>query len=125
MSAWTVFSNPQPLPMGHEPERAIVFPMGYEPELSVWIDHGRMVIDMNDVKLVTLEQLRGFLAGTSDLGLISAGDAVARYRFIKVSGRRSHLARSCSTEDYRIHLSFWWTHGHFGPRYRSAPSAHA
>lgn len=42
-----------------------------------------MVIDMNDVKLVTLEQLRGFLAGTSDLGLIPATDAAARYGFIK------------------------------------------
>ena len=28
-----------------------------------WIDHHSMVIDMNDAKLVTLEQLRGFLAG--------------------------------------------------------------
>ena len=27
-----------------------------------------MVIDMNDAKLVTLEQLRGFLAGAVDLG---------------------------------------------------------
>lgn len=42
-----------------------------------------MVIDMNDVKLVTLEQLRGFLAGTSDLGLNPTADAVARYGFIK------------------------------------------
>jgi hypothetical protein len=42
-----------------------------------------MVIDMNDVKLVTLEQLRGFLAGTNDLGLNQTADAVARYTFIK------------------------------------------
>lgn len=42
-----------------------------------------MVIDMNDVKLVTLEQLRGFLAGTSDLGLAATADAAARYGFIK------------------------------------------
>jgi hypothetical protein len=28
-----------------------------------------MVIDINDVKLVVLEQLRGFLAGAIDLGL--------------------------------------------------------
>ena len=42
-----------------------------------------MVIDMNDVKLVTLEQLRGFLAGTSDLGLTSTADAATRYAFIK------------------------------------------
>ena len=42
-----------------------------------------MVIDMNDVKLVTLEQLRGFLAGTSDVGLLPTTDAATRYGFIK------------------------------------------
>jgi len=42
-----------------------------------------MVIDMNDVKLVTLEQLRGFLAGASDLGLNQTADALTRYGFIK------------------------------------------
>lgn len=42
-----------------------------------------MVIDMNDVKLVTLEQLRGFLAGTSDLGFTPTADATVRYCFIK------------------------------------------
>jgi transposase InsO family protein len=42
-----------------------------------------MVIDMNDVKLVTLEQLRGFLAGAVDLGLTPTADAAARYKHIK------------------------------------------
>lgn len=42
-----------------------------------------MVIDMNDVQLVTLEQLRGFLAGAVDLRLTPTADAVARYGHIK------------------------------------------
>ena len=42
-----------------------------------------MVIDMNDAKLVTLEQLRGFLAGAVDLGLTQRADSAARYGFIK------------------------------------------
>ena len=42
-----------------------------------------MVIDMNDAKLVTLEQLRGFLAGAVDLGLTQRADPAARYGFIK------------------------------------------
>jgi transposase InsO family protein len=49
-----------------------------------WIDHPSMVIDMNDAKLVTLEQLRGFLAGAADLGLTpTTADPVGRYGFIK------------------------------------------
>jgi transposase InsO family protein len=42
-----------------------------------------MVIDMNDAKLVTLEQLRGFLAGAVDLGLTPTAEPGARYGFIK------------------------------------------
>jgi len=42
-----------------------------------------MVIDMNDAKLVTLEQLRGFLAGAADLSLTPTAEPVARYGFIK------------------------------------------
>jgi transposase InsO family protein len=42
-----------------------------------------MVIDMNDAKLVTLEQLRGFLAGAVDLGLTPTAEPAARYGFIK------------------------------------------
>jgi transposase InsO family protein len=42
-----------------------------------------MVIDMNDAKLVTLEQLRGFLAGAADLSLTPTADPTARYGFIK------------------------------------------
>jgi transposase InsO family protein len=42
-----------------------------------------MVIDMNDSKLVTLEQIRGFLAGAVDLGFTASADPAARYGFIK------------------------------------------
>lgn len=42
-----------------------------------------MVIDMNDAKLVTLEQLRGFLTGAADLALTPSADAATRYGFIK------------------------------------------
>jgi len=42
-----------------------------------------MVIDMNDVKLVTPEQLRGFLAGAVDVGLTPTAEPAIRYVFIK------------------------------------------
>jgi len=38
---------------------------------------------MNDAKLVTLEQLRGFLAGAADLSLTPTAEPAARYGFIK------------------------------------------
>lgn len=47
-----------------------------------------MVIDMNDAKLVTLEQLRGFLAGAVDLDLTPTADPAARYGFIKTVLKR-------------------------------------
>ena len=48
-----------------------------------WIDHQPMVIDMNYTKLFTLEQLRGFLAGSADLALTPAANPAAGYAFIK------------------------------------------
>lgn len=59
------------------------FQRGMSLKCGFWVDHHSMVIDMNDAKLVTLEQLRGFLAGTADLGLTAAADPSARYRLIK------------------------------------------
>lgn len=53
-----------------------------------WVDHHSMVIDMNDTKLVTLEQLRGFLAGAADLGLTAVADPAARYGLIKGALKR-------------------------------------
>ena len=44
--------------------------MAYEAEMSgFWIDHPTMVIDMNESKLETIEQIREFLAGTADSDL--------------------------------------------------------
>ena len=42
-----------------------------------------MVIDLNDAKLATREQLRGFLAGAVDLNLTPTADPAAHYGFIK------------------------------------------
>jgi len=41
-------------------------PTWYESEEAVLVDHGdmSMVIDMNDEKLKTLDQIRNFMAGT-------------------------------------------------------------
>jgi len=52
-----------------------------------------MVIDMNDAKLVTLEQLRGFLAGAADLSLTPAADPAARYGLIKTVLKRFKYPR--------------------------------
>ena len=57
------------------------------------IDHQPMVIDMNDAKLVTLEQLRGFLAGAADLALTPTADPTARYAFIKKVLKRFQYRR--------------------------------
>ena len=43
----------------------------------------QQVIDISEVQLVTLEQLRGILAGAVDLRLTPMADAVARYGHIK------------------------------------------
>ena len=54
-----------------------------------------MVIDMNDAKLVTLEDLRGFLAGAADLTLTPTADPVARYGFIKKVLKRFKYPLQC------------------------------
>jgi len=40
-----------------------------------------------------------------------------------VTVRGSHLARSRSVEEDRVHLTFWWTRGHFGEHKSAAPAA--
>jgi transposase InsO family protein len=54
-----------------------------------------MVIDMNDAKLVTLEQLRGFLAGAADLALTPTADPAARYGFVKKVLKRFKYPLQC------------------------------
>lgn len=64
------------------------FQRGMSLKRGCWVDHHSMVIDMNDTKLVTLEQLRGFLAGAADLGLTAVADSAARYGLIKGALKR-------------------------------------
>ena len=51
-----------------------MFPTAYEAEIRIWIDHLRMVIDMNVSKLETIEQIREFLNGTAEVSFTNAGD---------------------------------------------------
>ena len=56
-----------------------------------------MVIDMTSSALVTLAQVRSFLAGTPDLTLTCAAEDAARYQFIAAVAQRfgyTHLPRS-------------------------------
>jgi hypothetical protein len=41
---------------------------------SGWVDHGAMVIDMNETRLCALEQLRAFLEGTGEVRFQSVAD---------------------------------------------------
>jgi hypothetical protein len=52
------------------------------------IDHHRMVIDMNDAKLVTIEQLRSWLAATAEVGLTPLAGAQQCYEFLDQVLRR-------------------------------------
>jgi transposase InsO family protein len=52
------------------------------------IDHLRMVIDMNDAKLVTIEQLRSWLAATAEVGLTPLAGAQQCYEFLDQVLRR-------------------------------------
>lgn len=52
------------------------------------IDHHSMVIDMNDSKLATIEQLRTWMAGVSDVTLTPLANVRQRYEFIEQVLRR-------------------------------------
>jgi len=54
---------------------------------------GGMVIDMNEGKLVTLDQLRQFLAGTTQVEFQAWGQDEARYRHIEEVLRRFRYGR--------------------------------
>ena len=49
---------------------------------GVWVDHSRMVIDMNETKLTTIGQIREFLAGTTAIEWTPEDDDTVRYAFI-------------------------------------------
>ena len=48
----------------------------------LWADHQHGVIDMNDVQLSTLEQIREFLVGTAEVAFTPVCEDVARCRFV-------------------------------------------
>lgn len=50
---------------------------------GVWVDHHRMIIDMNDSKLTTLDQIQAFLAGTSEVAFAAREGHATRYGFIR------------------------------------------
>ena len=52
-----------------------------------------MVIDMNEKKLVTLDQLRGFLAATSEVEFQGCGQDDERYRHIEAVLKRFGYGR--------------------------------
>ena len=52
------------------------------------IDHHCMVIEMNDSKLATIEQLRSWMAGASDVVLTPLDGVRQRYEFIEQVLRR-------------------------------------
>ena len=44
-----------------------------------------MVIEMNETKLTTIDQIREFLAGTADIHWTAEADDKARYAFIDLT----------------------------------------
>ena len=101
-----------------------------------------MVIDMNDSRIGTLEQLRRFLDGTLDVQFAPASDAASRYGHIARVVRRfgyAHLARA----DKQVVLRYLGATSGYGPaqvkrlvaramageplvrRYRAPPQAYA
>lgn len=54
----------------------------------VWLDHPRMVIDMNEARLDTIEQIREFLAGTADLACTAPTEEAKRRQFVATVLRR-------------------------------------
>ena len=58
----------EPLPTAWEPKGGPCFHGIGGGKFGFWIDHQGMVTDLNESKLATLEQIREFLAGTSDVG---------------------------------------------------------
>lgn len=60
---------------------------------AVWIDHPRMVIDMNEARLETIEQIQEFLAGTADIAFTVPTEEAKRHRFVVTVLKRFRYAR--------------------------------
>jgi len=56
-----------------------------------WVDHPRMVIDMDESRLVTIEQIEQFLAGSAQVGFSAHGNDEERY---------AHISRVLKRFDY-------------------------
>lgn len=69
--------------MAKESGRGHVIPMAKESERAEGVDHCKMVIDMDTTQLGTLEQVRQFLAGVSDVQLCVLQDDDERRRFVE------------------------------------------
>jgi hypothetical protein len=50
--------------------------------MGVWVDHLRMIIQMNDSKLRTIEKIELFLSGNVEVAFSMQGDDTARYAHI-------------------------------------------
>ncbi len=59
--------------------------------MGVWVDHLRMIIQMNDSKLRTIEQIELFLSGNIEVAFSMQGDDPARY---------AHISRVIKPLDY-------------------------
>ncbi len=59
--------------------------------MGVWVDHLRMIIQMNDSKLRTIEQIELFLSGNIEVAFSMQGDDPARY---------AHISRVLKRLDY-------------------------
>jgi hypothetical protein len=57
--------------------------MAYEAEIGIWVDHlPTMVIDVNDSRLNTIEQIWQFLEGTANVDFSILADEPRRYAFV-------------------------------------------
>ena len=59
--------------------------------MGVWVDHLRMIIQMNDSKLRTIEKIELFLSGNIEVAFSMQGDDPARY---------AHISRVLKRLDY-------------------------
>ena len=74
--------------MAEEAETWSVFQWHMRLKRVVWIDHLTMVIDMNEAKLETIEQIREFLAGTAEVTFAVPAEEAKRRRFVVTVIRR-------------------------------------
>lgn len=67
-------------------------------EARGWVDHLRMIVHMHSDQLVTLDQVRAFLVGTSDIAFSPAESEADRYRLIASVLCRFEYARASRSD---------------------------